>query len=346
MAALIDGAAIDGEAISERLMDLAEANSSKVRAYWAATRRGCGIPDAAYRGDGLFHFDRSHIVRSFRSSGTSGRTAGYAHYSPRGLDLLDRSILASGARIGFEGLDRPTVIRLVPDTDAAPHGIMSYGMALLSRHFGDASSSACVIGEHGVDEALLRRRLGAAIAEQRPVVLIGGSFALANLCDRLEVVGESWVLPPHSRIIDAGGFKGRSRHLDVDTLRQALTDRFGVDGAAFLNIYGMTELASQLYETASLTGRDEHVKSPTPYVAGRIRDPGTFDLKAAGAGLLEVVDLCIIDRPHVVLTGDWGYASPHGVAIAGRVPGSVSRGCALTHESPATLDASPEVNHD
>jgi hypothetical protein len=94
----------------------------------------------------------------------------------------------------------------------------------------------------------------------------------------------------------------------------------------------MTELASQLYdaEDRPLGPSGERPKRALPHVWPRLRNPSDLQLMATGTGLLEVVDLCILDRPCVVLTGDLAVGDRDGVALAGRIRGSGSRGCSLT----------------
>jgi hypothetical protein len=132
--------------------------------------------------------------------------------------------------------------------------------------------------------------------------------------------------------VDAGGFKGRSRVVGVDGLRAALGRVFGIAADRCINLFGMTELASQLYDAADVAvgPLGERPKGRLTFVEPRVRDAHTLAPIERGSGLLEVADLCILDRPHVVLTGDRGIACAEGVAIAGRVERGQSRGCSLT----------------
>jgi hypothetical protein len=126
-------------------------------------------------------------------------------------------------------------------------------------------------------------------------------------------------------------------------MREALTRTFGVPSERLVNLFGMTELASQLYDcTDEALGPDgERPKGAMPYVEPRVLDARTLQPTDAGPGLLEVLDLCIIDRPPAVLTGDRAIAGPHGAAITGRIERGQSRGCSLS------LDAitAPEPVH-
>jgi hypothetical protein len=217
---------------------------------------------------------------------------------------------------------------------------MAYGMERIAADFGDPELSASVVTPNGVDMARLRTLLDRAEREARPVVLIGGSFSYVNICERLASEGLRWSLAPGSRAVDAGGFKGRSRAVNVAELRALIGRSFGIAPEACLNLFGMTELASQLYD-----GRDvpvgplgERPKGRLPFVYPRVRDAHTLELRDAGLGLLEVVDCAVIDRPCTVLTGDVGVATPDGVAITGRVQRGTSRGCSLTLDA-MTSDA-------
>jgi hypothetical protein len=139
-------------------------------------------------------------------------------------------------------------------------------------------------------------------------------------------------------VVDAGGFKRRSASLHVDTLRVALGEIFGIAQQNFVNLFGMTELASQLYDhhayqDIAIGPLGERVKGARPYVQVRVRDSDTMDTintLAEGPGLLEVIDLCVLDRPPALLTGDRAIAAPGGAAIIGRVQRNSTRGCSLS----------------
>lgn len=331
MGALIAGEAVERDALESELCELAERNSPATAAYWKYTERGRGIPDTAFKRSVPYLFPDEAPARVFATSGTSGGPRGQAPYSARGLDLMRRSILRNAAQHLIGSLERPIIVRLVPPASAAPDVIMAYGMDLIASHFGDPELSRCVIGPRGVDAAGLAEALDIAEASQRPVVLIGGSFVFVNVCDALAADGRAWRLHPTSRAVDAGGFKGRSRALDVDALRAGVGRAFGIPAGGCTNLFGMTELASQLYDASdrAVGPLRERPKGALPFVEPRVRDIRTLLYRASGRGLLEVRDYCILDRPFAVLTGDFGIACEEGVAITGRVEQGVTRGCSI-----------------
>jgi hypothetical protein len=179
---------------------------------------------------------------------------------------------------------------------------------------------------------LLIQRLDLAVAEGIPVLLAGGSFAFVNICDDLQSRGRSWQLPPGSQTVDGGGFKGRSRVVTVDALRQSVAEVFGIALDRCTNLFGMSELASQLYDSADVCAGPlgERPKSGAEFIRAIVRDPADLTPMPCGTGLLEIVDLCVLDRPHRILTGDSAIARDDGVVITGRIKGGQSRGCSLT----------------
>ncbi|MFT7839234.1 acyl-CoA reductase [Saccharothrix sp. BKS2] len=322
-----DGDPLDAQ---DQLVELARTNSPEVARYWKQVGTGVGVPDTAYKGGGPHLFPDAPVVREFRTSGTTGSTRGSVRYSPLGLELKRVAVTARARReIDFADV-RPVVLPFVPSERAAPHMAIAFDMARIAEAVGDPRLSTAVVREAGVDFELLAQRLDAAVAEGLPVVLVGATFAFVNICDALEAQGRRWRLPPGSRMYDGGGFKGRSRVMAVDDLHDAVGRVFGIE--RFGNIFGMTEIANPLYDSADtpVGPLGERPKAGGPAGGPRVRDPRTREYRETGPGLLEITDYALLDRPYVLLTGDLGIAGPEGVAIAGRIAGSTSRGCSLS----------------
>ncbi|MEU5835644.1 hypothetical protein ABZ820_18490 [Streptomyces diacarni] len=327
---LVTGDAVDAHLVEARLRLLARTNSAATAAYWDHHEDGVGVPDSAYKASPPYLFPDREPVRVFETSNTTGTGTGRVAYTPRGMELMKTSIVRNaGARL-LRGLAEPAVIRLVPSEQAAPRMIMAHGMEVIARRFGHARLSSCVLDGSGVDRHALRRLLGHAVAEERPVVLIGATSVFVNLCQSLRDEGESWRLPSGSRLVDAGGHK-RDRRVSVEETRAMAARVFGIEPRGHCNLFGMTELASQLYDgwDTAVGPLGERPKASEPFVRAQVRAPDDLSLLERGAGLLEVVDLCVLDRPCALLTGDWGLAHPAGVAVTGRVAKARQRGCSL-----------------
>jgi hypothetical protein len=99
-----------------------------------------------------------------------------------------------------------------------------------------------------VDLSALASALRAAEQEGQPVCLLGTAFALLHTVDTLAAQKQQFRLPPGSRLMDTGGFKGRTREIPQDELYLRYREQFGIDDSHIINEYGMTELSSQYYD--------------------------------------------------------------------------------------------------
>ncbi|GAA3839479.1 coenzyme F390 synthetase [Saccharothrix violaceirubra] len=325
---------VDGEGdpaqLHAELVELTLANAPDVARYWKEVGFGTGVPDSAYKDGGPHLFPDAPVVREFRTSGTTGSSRGLVRYTGPGLALKGISVAANARlHISRPGA-RPAVILFGPAERDAPHMAIAFDMARILETVGDPDLSLAVVGPDGVDYDRLAAHLDLVVAEGRPAVLLGASFGYVNVCDELEARGLRWDLPAGSRMYDGGGFKGRSRVMRVDELRDLVGRVLGV--REFDNMFGMTELATQFYDAVDrpVGPLGERPKIGTVWSRMAVRDPATHGHVTAGRGLLEITDLCLIDRPHVLLTGDVALAGADGVALAGRVAGTPSRGCSLS----------------
>jgi hypothetical protein len=134
--------------------------------------------------------------------------------------------------------------------------------------------------------------------------------------------------------MQTGGFKGRSREVDAPTLRRHIAEAFGLSLAMVIAEYGMTELSSQLYQPGVRDGDEAtHYVAP-PWLRVTAVDPTTLAPLAPGeVGLARFDDLANVDSAVAVLTMDRIRLDPEGgVALLGRQPGAVPRGCSLSLE--------------
>ena len=139
--------------------------------------------------------------------------------------------------------------------------------------------------------------------------------------------GRRWQLPDGSRLVETGGFKGRSREVSRDDLYATLSDTLGVSPARCLAEYGMSEMASQyydssLYDLARGLVRPARKVGP-PWVRTRILDPVTgLDAPVGTPGLLAHYDLANGNSVLALQTEDMGVASPdgEGFTLLGRAP--------------------------
>jgi hypothetical protein len=177
--------------------------------------------------------------------------------------------------------------------------------------------------------------LDGAVREGEPVALLGTSFAFVHA---EEALGERrWRLPRGSRIMQTGGFKGRSRQLEPGEMLSALSARFGVAGEWIIAEYGMTEMCSQLYETTlrgAVTGGGTAGGPRRLWAPGWVRctpvDPETLrPVEGEEVGVLRVDDLANLDSVCAIQTSDLARRKGDGVEVLGRAEGAVARGCSV-----------------
>jgi hypothetical protein len=279
IAALIVDGSGDPHSIEARLLELTAANAPQVAEYWTRTRYGFGVPDTAFKDVSPYLFPQETPARVFCSSGTTGTERTAVCYTDRGLELKNLSVVTNVGRHILADLDRPVILGLVPPARCAPQMALAHEVDLIAETLGHRELSASVVTSQGVDFLLLADRVQAAIAEDLPVVLIGGSFAFVNVCDSLAAQRRSWSLPAGSWMVDGGGFKGRSRVVRVDELRAAVGQVFGIQPGHYQNMFGMTELASQLYDRTDVPvgPLGERPKGNSPFVQATVRDPDSPD---------------------------------------------------------------------
>jgi hypothetical protein len=172
--------------------------------------------------------------------------------------------------------------------------------------------------------------------QHAPITVFGTAFAWVHFFDR---VVDSFTLPDGCVVLETGGFKGRSREVSRDDLYKLFSDRLGVPPAHCVSEYGMSEMASQFYDSALLdakTGRSRTVRKLAPYwLKTRILDPITgSDASPGQPGLLAHYDLANLNSVLAIQTEDYGYLADdgEGFVLVGRAPGAVLRGCSLTAE--------------
>jgi hypothetical protein len=216
---------------------------------------------------------------------------------------------------------------LFPNEQEMPHSSLAHYLALAVRHFG-AADSAYFLGLQGMDTAGLRAFLAQAQQSGAPCALLGASYAFVHLMDALAATGERFELPAGSRILDTGGYKGHSRELPLEDFYAGLARTFGVEREHCINMYGMTELSTQLYDDGNAVVPS--VKSGPHWIRSRLVDPLTGrEVPAGDRGVLVHCDLANFNSTTTILTEDVGVAVEGGFLLLGRAEGAQAKGCSL-----------------
>jgi hypothetical protein len=302
------------------------------------------VPADAFRLGRVAAHDPGDDVARFYTSGTTG---GAGLHAFRSLDTYRELSLSWGRRALLAGLpdgQRVTVLGLAAPFEPERRSSLGFMMqefmhgfdarALVGvAPFDPLEAGRWLLRPGKIDLEALRR--GAQLAADRgePLLLLATSFGLAWLVEAL--AGGSVQLPPGSRIMQTGGFKGHVRTLDDGALAAALYAGLCIDPACIIGEYGMTELSSQLYDTGFRQGPsgDSEFVEP-PWLRVTPVDPVSLRAVPAGEpGLAQFTDLANVDSALKVLTQDQVRRVPGGLCLLGRRPGARLRGCSLAVEA-------------
>jgi hypothetical protein len=276
--------------------------------------------------------------RVFHSSGTTGQRPSRHFHSADSLALYEHSlwswfqphILAPG----FAG----RLLFLCPPTGSIPHSSLGHMFATVRQEAAPLPANFIggldETGAWTIDPAAIAQALAGAVAADSPLALFGTAFSLVQLLDALGQRGQRFALPRGSRVMETGGYKGRSRHVPKPVLYQEITTRLGVAPEFIVGEYGMSELSSQAYDAVAGASVADHLAGRTfrfpPWARVRISSPETGDEVGEGqTGLIQVVDLANLYSVAALQTEDLGIRRGRGFELVGRAALAEARGCSL-----------------
>lgn len=291
------------------------------------------VPTDAFRVARVATFPEGLEEATFRTSGTTVGTRG-AH-PMRVLSTYHDAAMRGAERTLFAPFPaRTRIVAIAPSVDEAPDSSLSRMLAWFVAERGDAGS--VFVRPDEVDRAI--DTIERAALDGR-VMLLATAFAWVHVIDRL--AGRVVPLPPGSRAMQTGGFKGRSREIPADELRRLIASTFGLPRSEVVGEYGMTELTSQLWATPEMgeigeafaTG-DRWLYRAPPWMRVSACDPATLAPVADGArGIARIEDLANVESAWAVQTADEIVVHLGGaIEILGRLPGATPRGCSLAIE--------------
>ena len=302
----------------------AAANGSNVE-------RLAALPTDGFRHARISSRSESDELRLFRSSGTTDSSRSLHSFSD--LSLYDLAAQAAGRYALFPDAEQMEMLIIAPHESELPDSSLSYMLSRFVHWFGNRRSTFLWPIDETQCTALVARLRNAERAGY-PVALLGTSFGFVHLLDALGA--ERFALPEHSRIMQTGGFKGRSREVSPEAMRALLSTTFGIPEPWIIAEYGMTELSSQLYET---TLREAALGLPTRprrlwwpgWVRASVIDPETqLPRTDAERGLIRIDDAANLDSVACVQTADVGRRERDGIVVLGRAQGAEARGCSIT----------------
>lgn len=308
------------------------------------------VPTGAFKEFSLRSFPEADTIKTFRTSGTGSDRQGELHLDT--LELYEASLIASLRRYFIPDLlgQAPEMRFLAPNTKESPDSSLSHMFDVLARAEG-GDQSRFDLARGTLDLKSFEAAIVRARTSNTPLVVAGTSFAFVHFLDHVsdpsnsEVAANRWTLPPRSRVMETGGFKGRSRVVPREVLRAKIAACFGLDESRIVNQYGMTELASQFYDSTLIDPEGPRRKLLPPWTRVRFVDPESADdVAPGGVGMIIIHDLANTGSVAAIQTADLGRAildasgQMIGFDVVGREEGAEARGCSIATD--VMLDAS------
>lgn len=245
----------------------------------------------------------------FESSGTT-QTVNSRHYV-KDLNIYRQSFLKAWDKF-YGPVQDWCVIGLLPaylERQNSSLVVMVNDMIKLSNH----TQSGFYLYEH----EKLAQVLQELEKQGQKTLLIGVTFGLLDFA-------EKYPMPlKHTIIMETGGMKGRRREMTREEVHLLLTTAFQTN--AIHSEYGMTELLSQAYSYGN------GIFTCPPWMKILMRqDDDPLDVRVAGSGIINVIDLANLYSCSFIATDDVGTVMPDGsFEVLGRVDTSDIRGCNL-----------------
>ena len=292
------------------------------------------VTTSAFKHATLACFPHTEARAVFHTSGTTQQRAG-KHYL-RDLRFYRAALLRSFKAYCLPHDEKIRLLFLAPTAKHFPNSSLGYMCSALREEFGAAGSGAFFTPEE-LQLGCFRRALETAIADDAPVFVFGTAFNLLAFMDDCATNNLRFQLPRGSRVLDTGGYKGRTREVPAAEFRDMLCAYFGLAKDFLLNEYGMTELSSQFYESrlphTPLADAREQIKFLPPWMRVVAFDTNTIrPLPAGEIGMLRMYDLANVDSVFAIQTEDLGRAWQDRIELHGRASAAELRGCSLLTE--------------
>ncbi len=293
------------------------------------------------------HFHNADSLAVYKASLWSGFQTNVAMGAPNS-DSADfqSSVVRADSEIGAPTMRQFQLIILTPPPVQAPHSSLVHMFETVRQKLGGASvsaSRAAFLGQVASDGSWTLdfdaavAALNASLVTRHPSLLLGTAFSFVHLMDYLAEKNLRFDLPIGSRVMETGGYKGRSRSMPKAELHQLITARLGAPRENIVCEYGMSELSSQAYDSAihppSSILHPRVFQFPS-WTRVQIISPETGrEVTDGKTGLIRVFDLANVFSVMAIQTEDLGIRRENGFELLGRAAQAEPRGCSLMAQS-------------
>jgi hypothetical protein len=352
-AAALDGRILDAihrwnldEPSFERLARDLFVHQIRYNAPYAAFASACGyderrlpetwreipaVPSLAFKESTMTTFDPAQAAAAFHTSGTTTANSGRHLFERSSLALYDAALLAGFDRFMLDGDGTPRLryFLLVPARETSSLGYM---MRRVAEERGDGHGSS-YLDPNGdsLDVERFVADMRRAYDEDTPVCVAGTAFAFVALGDALG--GRTLQAAAGSRIMETGGFKGRSREIARDDLYQSMSASLGVPLERVVAEYGMTELTSQYYDAPASRASTQRRKIGPPWLRAVVVGSDGKEVSHGEVGVLRHIDLANRGSVIAIETEDLALRCERDeFVLLGRDAHATLRGCSLDAE--------------
>ena len=271
----------------------------------------------------------------FQSSGTTAVARSRHFHSAESLALYKSSLLLWFSPHLTPDAEKPlAMLSLTPSPEAAPSSSLVHMFETIRAAQSPAES--LFAGALEADGSWTLNFAGAveflhkATNQCQPLLVVGTAFNFVHLLDYCTEHRLTFALPPGSRILETGGYKGRSRVISKPELHELMTQRLGVHASHIITEYGMSELSSQAYDGVVARSSSSRLFRFPPWARVQIISPETGHAVAQDqTGLIRVFDLANVWSVMAIQTEDLGIEYQSGFELIGRAEGVEPRGCSL-----------------
>ncbi|MDB6024830.1 MAG: putative acyl protein synthase/acyl-CoA reductase-like protein [Verrucomicrobiales bacterium] len=238
-------------------------------------------------------------------------------------DLLENETVNATEKFGF--------IILTPPPTLAPNSSLVHMFETVRRELGSRDSFfGGQLDNNGawtldIEQVLFGIRK--SMCANRPIAIVGTAFSFVHLLDHFEAKNMRYRLAEGSRVLETGGYKGRSRVLPKPELHALITKHLGISTSHIFCEYGMSELSSQAYDAPLAHSRS--FKFPA-WARVQIISPETgLEVGEGETGLIRIYDLANVRSVMAIQTEDLGIRRGDALELIGRSAVVEPRGCSL-----------------
>jgi hypothetical protein len=308
------------------------------------------MPTRAFKEFEISSLQPQQRARVFHSSGTTEQIPSrhfhnadsLAIYEASLLPWFEKNFLADWNELQEDEIvgpiDKPGMIFLTPSPAFAPNSSLVHMFETIRDKI--ASRDSLFTGkldeqnawELDIDKTLFALRK--SMCANRPIAILGTAFSFVHLLDHFAANNIRYRLAEGSRVLETGGYKGRSRAIPKSELHELITRHLGISSSRIVCEYGMSELSSQAYDrkiqSSKFKGQNPRAFHFPPWARAQIISPESGKEAAEGeTGLVRIFDLANVSSVLAIQTEDLGIRRGKGFELIGRAQLSEPRGCSL-----------------